>query len=92
MNKTELIDAVASGTDLSKKDVGAVIDELFDVVMSQVRDGEKVTIPGVIAFEQVDRKARQGYNPQTGEAMPIPASKAVKITAGSKMKAAGKGA
>lgn len=91
MKKTELIDQVAEGTGLSKKDVAAVIDEVFEVVMAQVRSGEKVSIPGVIAFEQVERKARQGYNPQTGEAMPIPASKAVKITAGSRLKAAGKG-
>ncbi len=92
MNKTELIDAVADAAEVSKKDAGAVIDEMFSIVMKKVSKGEKVSIPGVIAFEQVDRKARQGFNPQTGEAMPIPASKAVKITAGSKMKAAGKGA
>ena len=92
MNKTELIDQVASASGLSKKDVATVIDEVFDAVMAAVRSGEKVSIPGVIAFEQVERKARQGYNPQTGESMPIPASKAVKITAGSRLKAAGKGA
>ncbi|MGH1505310.1 MAG: HU family DNA-binding protein [Acidimicrobiales bacterium] len=92
MNKTELIDQVASASGLSKKDVATVIDEVFDAVMAAVRSGEKVSIPGVIAFEQVERKARQGYNPQTGEPMPIPASKAVKITAGSRLKAAGKGA
>lgn len=92
MNKTELIDQVASASGLSKKDVATVIDEVFDTVMAAVRSGEKVSIPGVIAFEQVERKARQGYNPQTGEPMPIPASKAVKITAGSRLKAAGKGA
>lgn len=91
MNKTELIDAVAEGAEVSKKDAGAVIDEMFSVVMAKVSKGEKVSIPGVISFEQVDRKARQGFNPQTGEPMPIPASKAMKITAGSKMKAAGKG-
>ena len=92
MNKTELIDQVASASGLSKKDVATVIDEVFDAVMAAVRSGEKVSIPGVIAFEQVERKARQGYNPHTGEPMPIPASKAVKITAGSRLKAAGKGA
>lgn len=91
MNKTELVDAVAEGSGVSKKDAGAVIDAMFDVVMSSVGSGEKVTIPGVISFEQVDRKARKGFNPQTKEPIDIPASKAVKITAGSRLKAAAKG-
>ncbi len=91
MNKTELIDAVAAGADVSKKDAGAVIDAMFAVVMDKVSKGEKIAIPGLISFEQVDRKARKGFNPQTGEPIQIPASKAIKVTAGSKLKAAAKG-
>ncbi len=91
MNKTELIDAVAAGAEVSKKDAGAVIDAMFAVVMQSVARGEKVSIPGLIAFDQVDRKARKGFNPQTGEPIQIPASKAIKVTAGSKLKAAAKG-
>ena len=91
MNKTELIDAVSETAEVSKKDTGAVIDALFDEVMQQVSKGEKVSIQGIISFEQVQRKARKGFNPQTGEAMEIPASLAVKVTALSKLKAAGKG-
>ena len=91
MNKTELIDAVAAGADVSKKDAGAVIDAMFAVVMENVAKGEKIAIPGLISFEQVDRKARKGFNPQTGEPIQIPASKAIKVTAGSKLKAAAKG-
>ncbi len=91
MNKTELVDAVAEATGVSKKDVGAVIDGMFDQVCRAVTKGEKVTIPGMISFDQVDRAARKGFNPQTGESMQIPASKAVKLSAGAKLKAAGKG-
>ncbi len=92
MNKTELVDAVAERTGVSKKDAAAVIDGMF-VEISQVvaRGGEKVTIPGMVSFEQVARKARKGFNPQTGEPIQIAASNAVKITAGAKLKAYAKG-
>jgi len=92
MNKTELIDQVADRTGISKKDVGAVIDGLFIEVSNVVAKGDdKVTIPGFVAFEQVDRKARKGFNPQTGEPITIPASTAVKVTAGNKLKAYARG-
>ncbi len=91
MNKTELIDAVAESTGISKKDVGAVIDGMFAEVSANVAKGNKVTIPGMLSFDQVERKARKGFNPQTGEAIQIPASKAIKISAGAKLKAAAKG-
>lgn len=91
MNKSELVDAVSADTGLSKKDVGTVIDAFFSTVCDSVSKGEKVAIPGFLTFEQVDRKARNGFNPQTKEPIPIPAGKAVKVTAGAKLKAAGKG-
>lgn len=92
MNKTELIDQIAERTGIAKKDVGAVIDGLF-VEVSQVvaRGNDKVTIPGFVSFEQVPRKERKGFNPQTGEPITIPASTAVKVTAGNKLKAYAKG-
>lgn len=90
MNKSELVDAVAEETGVSKKDVGAVIDSMFVSVCDAVSKGEKVAIPGMVSFEQVERKARTGFNPQTKEPMPSPAGKAVKVTAGAKLKAAGK--
>ncbi len=92
MNKTELVDAVSERTGVSKKDAGAVIDGMF-IEISQVvaGGGEKVTIPGMLSFERVARKARKGFNPQTGEEIMIAASNAVKITAGAKLKAYAKG-
>ena len=89
MNKSDLIAAMAEKAGVSNKDAGACLDAMFDVVADAVAAGnEKVTVPGWISFEQTVRKARQGRNPQTGEAISIPATKAVKVSAGSKLKAA----
>ena len=71
--------------------VTSLEDADFEVVAEAVGKGEKVTVPGWISFEQTQRAARQGRNPATGEAMQIPATKAAKVSAGSKLKAAAKG-
>ena len=91
MNKSELIDNVADRTGVSKKDVEASISGMFDVMADAVSDGNDVTNQGWLKVERVNRKARMGHNPQTGEKMPIPESKAAKVTALTKLKAAGKG-
>ena len=92
MNKTELIDQIAERTGVPKKDVGAVIDGLFVEVSRVIAKGDdKVTIPGFVSFEQVNRKARKGFNPQTGEPITIPAANAVKVTAGNKLKSYARG-
>jgi DNA-binding protein HU-beta len=91
MNKSELIDAIADSSGVSKADVGAVLDGFADAAMKAVRSGDKITIPGFLSIEQTDRSARTGRNPQTGETLQIPASKAAKVSAGSKLKAAAKG-
>ena len=89
MNKSDLIAAMAGRAGVSGKDAGACLDALFDVVADVVAAGEeKVNVPGWISFQQTTRKARMGRNPQTGEALHIPESKAVKVSAGSKLKAA----
>ncbi len=92
MNKTELVETISRRTDLSKKDVDAVLNTFFEVVAQTVAKGtDSVTIPGWIKFEQTDRSARTGRNPQTGAEIKIPASKAVKVTAGATLKAIAKG-
>ncbi len=72
----------------SQAAVNGVLDALFSTVATNVADGVKVTIPGWVAFEQTARAARTGRNPQTGEPLEIKASKGVKVSAGSKLKAA----
>lgn len=91
MNKTELVDAIAGKTDLSKKDVGEVLDAFFEVASDVVSKGdEKITLPGFLAIERTHRSAREGRNPATGETIQIPAGYGVKVSAGSKLKAAAK--
>jgi DNA-binding protein HU-beta len=88
LNRTELVAAVASESGQSQAAVSGVVDAFFSVVSKSVADGTKVTIPGWIAFEKSHRAARTGRNPQTGEALEIAASDSVKVSAGSKLKAA----
>lgn len=91
ITKTELVASIASATGQSQSTVSGVLDALFSTVSDAVAKGDKVTIPGWIAFERVDTAARTGRNPQTGEEIKIAAGKRVKVTAGSKLKAAAKG-
>jgi len=92
MTKTELVAEIAKRAEVTQKDAGAVVDAFFEVVSEVVAKGkDTVTIPGWIKFEQTNRAARTGRNPQTGETIQVAASKAVKVTAGSKLKAAAKG-
>lgn len=90
ITKTELVARIASATGESQATVSRVVDGLFTAVSEAVGNGEKVSIPGWISFEQVDTAARTGRNPQTGEEIKIAAGTRVKVTAGSKLKAAGK--
>ena len=92
MTKTELVAAIADRTGVSKADVEPTLGGFPDIVSQEVAKGDdKVTIPGFLSFEQTMRSARKGRNPQTGEEIQVPASKAVKISAGSKLKAIAKG-
>ncbi|MCK6079445.1 HU family DNA-binding protein [Microbacterium sp. CnD16-F] len=88
ITKTELVASIASATGESQATVSRVVDGLFSSVSEAVAKGEKVSIPGWIAFEQVETSARTGRNPQTGAEINIPAGKRVKVSAGSKLKAA----
>lgn len=88
LNRADLVGAIAAETGASQVSVGATLDALFAVVSKSLADGTKVAIPGWISFEQTERAARTGRNPQTGETIQIKASKGVKISAGSKLKAA----
>jgi len=88
ITKTELVASIASATGQSQSTVSGVLDSLFSTVSEAVAKGSKVSIPGWISFEQVETSARTGRNPQTGAEIKIPAGKRVKVTAGSKLKAA----
>jgi len=81
MNKVELIGAVASKSEISKKDVEKVINAFTNVVADALVDGDKVQLVGFGTFEVVERAERLGRNPATGEAMTIAASKSPKFKA-----------
>ena len=91
MNKSELIAEISSKAGVTQGDAGACVDAMMDIVSAEVRKGGEVNIPGYVKFSRKDTKERMGRNPRTGEARLIPAGTAVKIQAGSKLKAAGKG-
>lgn len=88
LNKTELVAAVAAGSGQSQAAVGGVLDTFFATIAETVSNGGKVTIPGWLAAERTVTAARTGRNPQTGAEIKIPAGHRVKLTAGSKLKAA----
>ncbi len=90
LNRTELVAAIAAESGQSQAAVNGVVDALFSVLATSVAEGTKVSIPGWIAVERTHRAARAGRNPQTGEAIQIKASFGVKVSAGSKLKAAAK--
>ena len=86
MNKTELVAAMAKETNLSKKDVEAVLKSFTDVLTDELKKGGKIQLEGFGTFEVSERAAREGRNPQTGETMTIAASKAPKFKAGKALK------
>ena len=91
MNKTELIKVIAVETGYTQKDIKAVLECALDTIVAHVADGDKVALAGFGNFEAVERAARTGFNPQTGESMDIPASMAPKFKASSVFKKAVKG-
>ena len=75
MNKTELVAAIAEQAEISKKDAEKALKAFTDVVAEELKKGEKIQLVGFGTFEVSERAAREGRNPQTGEAMTIAASK-----------------
>ena len=86
MNKTQLIEAVASDSGLSKADAGRAVDSLVGTVTTALRKGDEVSITGFGKFSVTKRAARQGVNPRTGEKLKIKASKSPKFTSGASLK------
>lgn len=88
MNRSETIAAIAQRSGLAPQVVDQALAALQSVVTEALVKGDKVTIPGFVAFEAVQRSAREGRNPSTGEKMTIPARTAVKVSAGQALKRA----
>ena len=80
MNRRDLVNAVAAQSGMESKQVDAVLRSFTDVVTAVVSKGEPVAISGFCKFSKVERAARMGRNPATGEPVKIKASKKARIT------------
>ncbi|PGN03229.1 HU family DNA-binding protein [Priestia megaterium] len=88
MKKAELIDAVATKSELTKLDTKKAVDALFEKISNTLANEEKIQLIGFGTFEVRERAARIGRNPQTGEEMTIPASKVPAFKPGKELKEA----
>ena len=86
MNKSELVDAIAAETKLSKKDTEAFVKSFVDVVSKALKKGDDVALVGFGTFAVTKRAARTGHNPKTGETIKIAAAKTPKFKAGKALK------
>lgn len=86
MNKTELINAVAETSGLTKKDSEVALNAILDTIQNAMKSGDKVQLVGFGSFEVKERAARTGKNPATGATFEIPASKAPAFKAGKALK------
>ena len=86
MNKSELVEAVHAKLGGTKKAAEEAVNAFVEVVTKELAKGERVQLVGFGTFEVRHRAARKGRNPQTGEEMRIPASKAPVFKAGKHLK------
>ena len=77
ISKSETMNRLAEKTGLAKKQVASVLDELAALAYKEARNW--FTFPGVGKLVVVDRKARLGRNPATGEPIQIPAKRVLKF-------------
>ena len=87
MNRAELISAVSDATALPRAQVDATLSAVLDQIVAATAAGQKTTLTGFGSFQPLDRSARAGRNPATGEALQIPASRGVSFKAGATYKA-----
>jgi|SRR3954451_20528129 DNA-binding protein HU-beta len=86
MQKTDFIARVAEETGVSKKTTRQVIEKALDMIASSLAQDEKVVLSGFGTFEMRERRERRGVNPQTRQAMTIPASKSPGFSASNNLK------
>ncbi|MDD2714281.1 MAG: HU family DNA-binding protein [Candidatus Wallbacteria bacterium] len=86
MNKTELIDAIAKRSSLTKKESQNALDAFTDVITNALKKGDKVAITGFGSWEVRARAARTARNPQTKQPVQIPSCKVPKFRPGKNLK------
>lgn len=83
MNKTELINAMAEKSGMSKSNSKKALEAMIDTISSELKKGEHISLLGFGTFSTVKREKRNGINPQTKKPITIPARTAVRFKAGS---------
>lgn len=87
MKKSEMIEALAQQSGLTKSQVEKVFNGTFELIKDELSKGNKVSVAGFGTFKISERAAREGRNPLTGEKIQIAASKNVGFKAGTELKA-----
>ena len=88
MNKSELVEAIANGSGVTKAAASKVLDIFMTTITDALKSGDQVVLPGFGSFSTGLRSARTGRNPQTGQAIEIKASRVAKFKAGKSLKEA----
>ena len=88
MNKSELVEALANGSGITKAAASRVLETFVDTVTVALKRGDQVVLPGFGSFSTGNRSARTGRNPQTGATIQIKASRVAKFKAGKSLKEA----
>lgn len=88
MNKSELIEAIANGSGVTKAAASKVLEVFMATVTDVLKSGDQLVIPGFGSFSTGLRAARTGRNPQTGKVIEIKASRVAKFKAGKTLKEA----
>jgi DNA-binding protein HU-beta len=85
MNKTDLIEKIAAGADITKAQAKSALEATLDSISEALKAGDKVQLIGFGTFSVTERPAREGLNPRTKEKIQIPAKKATKFKAGAEL-------
>lgn len=85
MNKSQLIDAIAAKSGLSKADSKKALEGTIDAITAALKEGDKIALVGFGTFSVEERAARTGINPATREKIEIAAKKVVKFKAGAEL-------
>ncbi|TFH69194.1 HU family DNA-binding protein [Gammaproteobacteria bacterium LSUCC0057] len=86
MNKSELIDAIATGADISKASAGRALESALEAVTGALKKGDSVSLVGFGTFAVKHRAARTGRNPKTGAEIQIAAATVPSFKAGKALK------
>jgi integration host factor subunit beta len=86
MTKAELVEEVASQSDLTKKDAEVIVQTVLDSITESLQKGEKIELRGFGSFRIRNRASRQGRNPKTGSSVTVPAKKVPYFKPGKEIK------